>query len=1221
MPRGLHPQHRQRGSQIVLSTRRARLSALGTAATVITALAQPVTGHAAATTVSVDNLRTAWDSAEPNLGPGTITSSNFGQIFSTQVDGQVYAQPIVAGNTLVVTTENNSVYGLDPATGNIAWHTSLGLPFPASATGCGDLTPNIGSTSTPVYDPASGTVYLTSKTYSGGNPRNAHWQMYALDASTGEVRPNFPMEIKGAPDNDPTTVFDPFHQMQRPGLLLMNGSVYAAFGAHCDFTPYRGYVVGVDATTGQQNALWTDEADGVSNGGGIWQAGGGLVSDGDGRIFLSTGNGMGPHTSPDGGSTALPKNLGEAVVRLQVNPDKTLSTADFFSPANNATLDVNDKDLGSGAPVGLPDQYFPNSANKSLLVEEGKDGRVFLLDRNALGGMAQGPGGTDNVVSVTGPFAGQWGHPGVWGGDGGWVYTVGLNSPMRAFQYGNSGGTPALTAVGTTADNFGYTSGSPVVTSDGTTSGSAVVWVIYTPTGSSVTSGASGVNAELRAYGAVPGADGTMPLLFSAPIGIAPKFATPATDNGHVYVGTRDNHVIGFGSPTTAALTAPQTVFGQQGVGTTGNGTVKLTATRALTVTGAKTSSSVFGVDTSGAGLPHAMAAGDTLELPVTFKPTAPGATTGILSVTTDQGTVGVSLNGTGTRDGLGSNPGSLAFDTDQPTGISANLPVRIVNTGTTDETITSVTGPSADTPMTVKGLPTVGQILKPGEGLDVSVTFAPTAEGTWNDTIAIGSTSGNNTTDSLSIPLTGGAKTGAGQLTMTPSDLSFGDVMLGDKVTKNFTVANTGNLPMKIEKAKAPTGVFSAPQLSEGTVIGPGQSVQIPVTFAPDTLGPADPGPDPTHPPQYAITADTGQGQVTLLLHGNGIPVPTPPPSGGGGTGTPNPAPNPGGNPVVTRLAGNDRYLTGVSVSQAQWANAGGDGTPRQQAKAVVLARGDMFPDALAGVPLAAKVHGPLLLTEPTTLTKSTEDEVRRVLGGSGTVNILGGTSAVAPAVENRLRALGYTVNRYFGPDRNATALDIAKRGLGDPQHVVLATGLDYADALAAGPFAAGPAAVNGNPAAILPTDDKKLDPRIAAYVRSKAAASTPAAPTVWAVGGQAKAASAAAGGFVQVYAGLDRYDTDAQLVRAAAAASGGVTRIGVATGTGFPDALTGGAFAANSGAELVTVASPLDARTITLLQQLQPALVSVSMFGGVNVIKPATADQVTRAVNGRAG
>jgi putative cell wall-binding protein len=240
-------------------------------------------------------------------------------------------------------------------------------------------------------------------------------------------------------------------------------------------------------------------------------------------------------------------------------------------------------------------------------------------------------------------------------------------------------------------------------------------------------------------------------------------------------------------------------------------------------------------------------------------------------------------------------------------------------------------------------------------------------------------------------------------------------------------------------------------------------------------------------------------------------------------------------------------------------------------------------------------------------------------VLGGSGTVDILGGTSAVSPAVENRLRSLGFTVNRFSGVDRDGTALDIARRGLGDPQHVVLATGLDYADALAAGPFAVGPAAANGVFAAILPTDGKTLAPAIAAYVGGKAAYSSASAPAVWAVGGQAAAASAGLHGYVRTFVGADRYLTDALVVQATMAA-GPVQRIGVATGNGFADALTGGAFAASSGAALVTVPSTLSAATIGLLNALRPQLVAVSIFGGTSVVSPSAEAQIIQAVNGRA-
>ena len=105
---------------------------------------------------------------------------------------------------------------------------------------------------------------------------------------------------------------------------------------------------------------------------------------------------------------------------------------------------------------------------------------------------------------MTGPFEGVWGHPAVWGGDGGYVYLIGNGGPLRALKYGVTGaGLPALTAVGASSATFGYTSGSPVVTSDGTTSGSAVVWV-------ETADGPTGANGLLRAYNPIPDSDGVL---------------------------------------------------------------------------------------------------------------------------------------------------------------------------------------------------------------------------------------------------------------------------------------------------------------------------------------------------------------------------------------------------------------------------------------------------------------------------------------------------------------------------------------------------------------------------------------------------------------------------------------------------------------------------------------------------------------------------------------
>src|SRR5438445_1466680 len=146
-------------------------------------------------------------------------------------------------------------------------------------------TPVIVVTSTPVYDPASGYVYLTSKIDGGTYHESPKWYMHAVNPATGAEKPGFPVQIAGSPSNDPSLVFDPVQEGQRPGLLLLNGVVYAGFGSLCDVGNWRGYVAGV-SIAGTQTALWADVAgSGSVDGGGIWASGAGLVADGAGHIF------------------------------------------------------------------------------------------------------------------------------------------------------------------------------------------------------------------------------------------------------------------------------------------------------------------------------------------------------------------------------------------------------------------------------------------------------------------------------------------------------------------------------------------------------------------------------------------------------------------------------------------------------------------------------------------------------------------------------------------------------------------------------------------------------------------------------------------------------------------------------------------------------------------------------------------------------------------------
>src|SRR5262249_29846335 len=317
-------------------------------------------------------------------------------------------------------------------------------------------TPSVGITSTPAVDTATHTAYLFSKTYATDNSGPAQWKAHAIDLATGNEKPNFPVVIQGSADNDPTVSFDPTQHLQRPGLLLMNGVVYAAFGGHCDIPNYRGWVVGV-SSAGQITARWTDEGLTVgtpSPAGGIWQSGGRLVSDQPGQMLLVSGNGIGPSV-PTPGNTP-PTTLGQSAIRLKVQPGGTLQATDFWSPCNAQALSNVDLDIGSGAPLVLPDS-FGAASPPLLLMVGGEEGPIYLLDRDHLGGFQQGSPGScpdgsgnpgDNVINASpSPNAtGIWATPAMWPGDGGSIYvpypTFVNPGTLTAYKIVNNNGQP-----------------------------------------------------------------------------------------------------------------------------------------------------------------------------------------------------------------------------------------------------------------------------------------------------------------------------------------------------------------------------------------------------------------------------------------------------------------------------------------------------------------------------------------------------------------------------------------------------------------------------------------------------------------------------------------------------------------------------------------------------------------------------------------------------------
>jgi len=849
-------------------------------------------------TASGDNERTGWDQSESAMGPAAVKS--FTQLFKTAVNGEVYAQPLVVGNTVIVATEKNYIYGLDAGTGAIQWKTHLGQAFVVANSSnhgvatCHDLVPDVGVTGTPVYDPATGDAYM----FAMARTDKQHWFLFGVNASTGHI--DLKQEIWGKPSNDTHLYFSPQLQGERPGALLLDGVVYGAFASHCDRKPYAGYVAGVNVSTSTHRfTLWTDENGVAPDQAGIWQSGGGLMSDGSGRIFLTSGNGISP---PNGKGTSPPGQLAESVVRLAVNTNGTLSAKDFFSPTNAPALDAADTDFGSGGPVALP---FGTATYPDTLLQAGKDGRLFILNRDALGGRGQGSGGTNADLTVTTPYQGLWGHPAVfadtptlsaanYSSASDYVYYLGKTDFLRVFKVRvNASDEPTLSDVANSTVNFAYTSGSPVVTSNLTDPASAVVWVVYA-------GNEGGGNGQLQAYDvsstALSGCTGTsqcqLAPIWSAPIGTAAKFVIPATANGRVYVGTRAGTVYGFGAaPPVAPIVGAPATFAQTGVSSTTSKTVSVTAATATTVTsitsstGATSNASATDQFTVGTvtetkkgspapvpvRFPVTLAKGDKLNTQVRFAPAGPGGTVGSLTIATNSArfaAVNVPLTGTGTVAGLYAQPGDLSFPLapDQgviavPVGISIPQSIDITNGSTATETVRSVQPPSG--PFSAVGLPAPGTKIRPGQSLDAQITFAPTRPGPVSDSFTISTDHGT----SMIVTLSGVGAAPVSELTPSHRTLYYGPVPVGQTRTEMVHVTNTGNQPSTLSQGSLLGAPFHAEyRIPKNLPFNPGYDVTIPVRFAPTRTG--------TFTTHYTITWHDllGTHHLTVALTGRGI-------------------------------------------------------------------------------------------------------------------------------------------------------------------------------------------------------------------------------------------------------------------------------------------------------------------------------------------------------------
>lgn len=539
--------------------------------------APPATaGGADVLTAHNDAARTGWNPHETKLTVANVNARSFGKLFDIRVDGQIFAQPLVASgvalpgigrrNLLFVATEHDSVYALDADSGRLYWKHTFGgccgvSAVPASMLyGCNQVAPLVGISATPVIDRRTGTLYVVAKNVErNGNALDFHSTLYALSIATGadrlapaNITATIELSSRGAfaPGSSVShslkryliggkLTFDARAQFSRPGLLLSGGSVYVAFASHCDREDAHGWIFAYDAGSLRKRGAFTTIGDWHdSNGGGIWQSGFGLTADAAGHVFFTTGNG--PFDADTGG-----RDFGDSLLELTPDLGRVI---DYFTPSTQHELDQNDADFGGGGLVALPDGH---GRYARLGVVSSKLRAILLVDRDRLGGYnGDGP---DRVLQTIGSThdntrwcIGTCGGPAYYAGPRGeFVFNVWTQDALRAFRLERTAHVPRLVEIAHSPNVFpGLGGATPSVSSDGTRPGSAIVWATTRP-------GKNIMATQPIQLFAFDAAD-VSHVLYSGDATLwrnanGLPFLTPTVANGKVYVGgDRDVSVFGL---------------------------------------------------------------------------------------------------------------------------------------------------------------------------------------------------------------------------------------------------------------------------------------------------------------------------------------------------------------------------------------------------------------------------------------------------------------------------------------------------------------------------------------------------------------------------------------------------------------------------------------------------------------------------------------------------
>ena len=528
------------------------------------AVAQLLFSQASVLTQHNDLARTGQNLTETILTPATVSAGNFGKLFSLTVDGNVEAQPLylpaltIAGathNVVFLATEHDSVYAFDADSGGAPlWQvTLLDAPHGASSgatsvldtlSGCYIANHEYGISGTPVIDPVTGTLYVSSVTYENNFPVS---RLHALDVKTGAEKFGGPVAITasvpgtGTGSSNGILNFNPAEQNQRPGLALVSGQVYVAFGAYCDLSNYHGWLFAYNAATLSQTAVFITSPNGMDSG--IWMGAAAPSFDtanGATRMFLTTGNGTFDATSPG----APNADYGDDILRVDISTG--IHVVDYFTPYNQAVLSTTDTDLGSSGLLILPDQP---GAYPHLAIEASKGGVIYLVNRDNLGGYSTS---SNNVVQeMDNQIGPTFGLPAYWNGN---VYIWPSAGQLQQFSLTNGllSSTPVAVSPQLQTKGLGST---PSISANGTSN--AIVWSIDSSQNPQVLYAHDATNVANLLWSSAANATRDS-------AGQAIKFQFPTVATGRVFVSSI-GQVLVYGLPDFSLTAASSSISATQG--------------------------------------------------------------------------------------------------------------------------------------------------------------------------------------------------------------------------------------------------------------------------------------------------------------------------------------------------------------------------------------------------------------------------------------------------------------------------------------------------------------------------------------------------------------------------------------------------------------------------------------------------------------------------------